>query len=101
MAESEVNKRIREAYEESGGSKKQVHELVNAGKEKGDKNKVSIGQVRQWFLENTHMLKKGEHLTPTLRPSPNARYKLTRYNTNTSSPTGIEFNLSSLKEDRG
>ena len=50
MAESEVNKRIREAYEESGGSKKQVHKLVNVGKEKGDKTKIIIGQVRQRFL---------------------------------------------------
>ena len=52
MAESEANKRIREVYEESGGSKKQVHDLINAGKAKGDKTKISIQQVRQWFLEN-------------------------------------------------
>ena len=58
MAESEANKRIREAYEESSGSKKQVHDLVNAGKAKGDKTKISIQQVRQWFLENKHTLKK-------------------------------------------
>ena len=70
MAESEANKRIREAYEESGGSKKQVHDLINAGKAKGDKTKISIQQVRQWFLENKHTLKKGKKFNSYVAPEP-------------------------------
>ena len=49
MAESEANKRIREAYEESGGSKKQVRDLVNAGKAKGDKTKLAYSKLGNGF----------------------------------------------------
>ena len=61
MAESAVNKRIREAYEATSGSKVQVLALVNEGKDKKDKKdktNINIEQVRQWFLENKHTLKK-------------------------------------------
>ena len=37
MAESAVNKRIREAYEATSGSKVEVLALVNKGKDKKDK----------------------------------------------------------------
>ena len=39
LAESEVNKRIREAYEATSGSKVEVLALVNKGKDKKDKNR--------------------------------------------------------------
>ena len=38
MAESAVNKRIREAYEATSGSKVEVLALVNEGKDKKGKN---------------------------------------------------------------
>ncbi len=37
MEESEVNKRIREAYEATSGSKVEVLSLVNKGKDRKDK----------------------------------------------------------------
>ena len=78
MAESAVNKRIREAYEATSGSKVEVLALVNEGKDKKDKkdpSKVNIKQVRQWFLENKHTLKKKKPLTHMLPQSPCTRFR--------------------------
>ena len=73
MAESAVNKRIREAYEATSGSKVEVLALVNEGKDKKDKkdpSKVNIKQVRQWFLENKHTLKKKKAFNSYVAPEP-------------------------------
>ena len=73
MAESEVNKRIREAYEATSGSKVEVLAEVNKGKDKKDKKdktKVNIAQVRQWFLENKHTLKKKKAFNSYVAPEP-------------------------------
>jgi len=70
MAESAVNKRIREAYEATSGSKVEVLALVNEGKDKKDKTKINIGQVRQWFLENKHTLKKKKAFNSYVAPEP-------------------------------
>ena len=63
MAERDVNARIRQAYEATSGSKLEVFEEVNKGKDKKDKTKINIEQVRQWFLENKHTLKKKKRLS--------------------------------------
>ena len=73
MAESEVNRRIRLAYEEKSGSKMEVLAIVNKGKDpkdKKDKNKINIKQVRQWFLENKHTLKKQKAFNSYVAPQP-------------------------------
>ena len=73
MAESAVNKRIREAYEATSGSKVEVLALVNEGKDKKDKkdkSKINIEQVRQWFLENKHTLKKKKAFNSYVAPEP-------------------------------
>ena len=65
MAESEVNKRIRLAYEEKSGSKVEVLAMVNKekdSKDKKDKIKIHIKQVMQWFLGNKHTMKKQKNL---------------------------------------
>ena len=73
MAESEVNKRLRDAYEATGGSKVEVLAEVNKGKDKKDKkdkSKINIAQVRQWFLENKHTLKKKKAFNSYVAPEP-------------------------------
>jgi hypothetical protein len=62
-----------------------VHDSVNAGKAKGDRTKISIQQVRQWFLENKHTLKKGKKFNCTLHLSHSASCKSTCLSTSTSS----------------
>ena len=47
-----------------------MHDLINAGEAKGDKTKISIQQVRQWFLENKHTLKKGKKFNSYVAPEP-------------------------------
>ncbi len=70
MAESEVNRRIRLAYEEKSGSKVEVLKMLNKDKVKGDKSKVNIKQVMQWFLENKHTLKKQKACNSYVAPEP-------------------------------
>ena len=70
MAERDVNARIRQAYETTSGSKLEVFEEVNKGKDKKDKTKINIEQVRQWFLENKHTLKKKKAFNSYVAPEP-------------------------------
>jgi hypothetical protein len=70
MAERDVNARIRQAYEATSGSKLEVFEEVNKGKDKKDKTKINIEQVRQWFLENKHTLKKKKAFNSYVAPEP-------------------------------
>ena len=73
MAESEVNKRIRLAYEEKSGSKVEVLVMVNKEKDskyKKDKIKIHIKQVMQWFLGNKHTMKKQKTFNSYVAPEP-------------------------------
>ena len=70
MAERDVNARIRQAYEATSGSKLEVFEEVNKGKDKKHKTKINIEQVRQWFLENKHTLKKKKAFNSYVAPEP-------------------------------
>ena len=70
MAERDVNARIRQAYEATSGSKLEVFAEVNKGKDKKDPSKVNIKQVRQWFLENKHTLKKKKAFNSYVAPEP-------------------------------
>ena len=51
-------------------SKLEVFEEVNKGKDKKDKTKINIEQVRQWFLENKHTLKKKKAFNSYVAPEP-------------------------------
>ena len=48
----------------------EVFEEVNKGKDKKDKTKINIEQVRQWFLENKHTLKKKKAFNSYVAPEP-------------------------------
>ena len=68
MPETGVERRIREAYSAKSGSKIEVLAAVN--KDKDPKDKINIKQVRQWFLENKHTLKKQKAVNSYVAPEP-------------------------------
>ena len=82
MAESAVNKRIREAYEATSGSKVEVLALVNKGKDKTDKKdkkrqKQNKHRASEAMVsgEQAHTKDKQKLLTHTLPQSPCTRFR--------------------------
>ena len=59
MASAARNQKIREAYNVRTGSKLETFKQVNEGLEPGDDGRISMAEVRKWFLEfNIGALKK-------------------------------------------
>ena len=69
MAETDTERRIREAYKKEAGSMKQALETLNEGKEKKDPTRITMEAIRKWFRNNRETLQAppGLELTRSTR----------------------------------
>ena len=70
MAETEKERKIREAYKREAGSMKQAFETLNEGKEKKDPTRISMEAIRKWFRNNRETLKAPTGSNSYVAPGP-------------------------------
>ena len=70
MAETETDRRIKEAFKSKHGSMKQTFDILNKDKPLKDPTRVTMDAVRKWFRNNDETLKAPTGSNSRAAPGP-------------------------------